>query len=282
MKNSPTLIAEIGATHTGSMDRAKELIKLAVLSGADVVKFQKRNPIESVPKEWWDKPHPNQRFSYGDTYLDHRINLELSIEQHADLKKFCEQFGVEYSTSVWDMTSAIEVCILNPKIIKIPSAKNEDYEIIDYLYNNFDGDVHIALGMTSTENRDKLINNTISKNRLSRTVLYHCTSMYPCPFENLDLLEIENLQKVVGGRVGFSNHGYGIAADIAAFMLGAHWIERHFIDDRTFPHTDAIASLEPQGLQKLSRDLEHITEALKYRPNNLYTEEQKEKDKLSN
>ena len=279
--NPPTLIAEIGGTHIGDMTRAKKLIKLAVLSGADIIKFQKRNPKESVPKEWWDKPHPNQRFAYGKTYLEHRINLEFSIEQHAELKQFCEELGSEYSTSVWDMTSAKEICSLNPKMIKIPSAKNEDHELINYLYNNFDGDIHISLGMMSKKNKENLIQSLIAKDRISRTVIYHCTSMYPCPFENLDLLEIKDLKVMFGDKVGFSNHGYGIATDIAAFILGATYIERHFIDDRTFSHTDAIASLEPNGLYKISRDLKNVAKSLKYKPDEMYADERIQKDKLS-
>ena len=119
-----TVIAEIGGTHAGDLNRAKNLAKLAKLSGADILKTQKRNPKESVKKEMWDKPHPNEIFSYGATYLEHRMNLELSIEQHKELKDYCESIDIEYSTSVWDITSTKEVIGLNPAMIKIPSASN--------------------------------------------------------------------------------------------------------------------------------------------------------------
>ena len=104
-----TIIAEIGGTHIGSISRAKKLAKLAKLAGADVLKTQKRNPKECVRKELWREPHPNEMFSYGRTYLDHRNNLELSIEQHAELKGYCNSIDIRYSTSVWDITSAKEV-----------------------------------------------------------------------------------------------------------------------------------------------------------------------------
>ena len=96
----PFIIAEIGCTHIGNLERAKSLARLAKLAGADMLKTQKRNPRESVPEIWWDKPHPNERFSYGKTYLEHRENVELSIEQHAELKAYCDEIDIEYSTSV--------------------------------------------------------------------------------------------------------------------------------------------------------------------------------------
>ena len=105
----PTLIAEVGCTHIGNMDRARKLILLAKNSGADVVKFQKRNPKESVPSELCDKPHPNEFYSYGKTYLEHREKLEFTQSQHAELKAYCKEVGIEYFCSVWDETSAREI-----------------------------------------------------------------------------------------------------------------------------------------------------------------------------
>jgi len=250
-----TLIAEIGCSHAGDMQRAKKLIKLAKNSGADVAKFQKRNPIECVPEEWHNKPHPNKKFAYGTTYLEHRMNLELSLDQHYELKKYCEKIGIIYSTSVWDITSANEIITLNPQFIKIPSACNQNYNLINNLHCNYQGYVHISTGMLSKQELDELIN--VLYPHKNRTVIYHCTSAYPCPFENLYIEEIKNL-KIHFNSVGFSNHGYGIAADIAALAYGATYFERHFIDDRTFPHTDASASLESGGMARLSRDLKEI------------------------
>jgi len=287
-----TVIAELGCVHAGKMDRAKMLIGLAAKCGADVVKFQKRNPKECVPKEWWDKPHPNLAFAYGETYLKHRINLELSQDQHADLKKCCEDNGVIYSTSVWDMTSAKEIIALNPSFIKIPSACNNNRELIDYIYENYKGEVHISLGMTSPSGRKSIYINFFFNNPL-RTILYHCTSGYPVPFEKLYLMEIDKMRKIcyaqeyiehdgIDRRVGFSNHGYGIAADIAAYMLGATHIERHFVDDRMFPHSDSSASLEPQGLTKLCRDLENVYLSLKNKPMDIDEMEKEQMNKLRN
>ena len=272
-----TIIAEIGCTHLGKMDRAKHLIDLAKQSGADVVKLQKRNPIESVPLHLQNKPHPNEKFAYGKTYLEHRINLEFNIKQHEELKNYCEKIGIEYSTSIWDITSAKEIINLNPKFIKIPSACNTNTNLLDFVRQNYNGDIHISLGMLSPLETFKVYNHF--EDIKEKVVIYHCTSIYPCPFEKLYLKEISNI-KENWDRVGFSNHGYGIAADVAAYILGATYIERHFIDDRSANHTDASVSLEPSGLSKLHRDLKAVHLSMRNRPNRLPQEEEIEKNKL--
>ena len=273
------VIAEVGCAHLGQMDRAKELITLAKLANAHYVKFQKRNPPESVPKHLQNKPHPNKIFAYGDTYLEHRMNLELSIEQHAELKKFCEEIGIGYSTSVWDMTSAKEVIELNPDHIKIPSACNTNFNLIDYIINNYAGEIHISSGMMTDKERIKF--NKHFEPHSHRIIYYHCTSSYPCGFEHLHLNEIRNLKSFGKWKaIGFSDHGFGIVASVVGYVLGATCIERHFIDDRTVRHSDSSASLEPDGLRRLCRDLKAVQKALKYRENEMTEEELGQRKKL--
>ena len=106
------VIAEIGCNHKGDMDTAKELIKVAkIFCNADVVKFQKRNNKELLTEEQYNAPHPNPINSYGDTYGAHREFLEFDLEQNRELKEFCEELGITFSTSTWDLTSAKEVQI---------------------------------------------------------------------------------------------------------------------------------------------------------------------------
>jgi N-acetylneuraminate synthase len=283
--NNFTVIAEIGCTHIGSLDRAKKLAKLAKISGADVVKTQKRNPKESTNPELWNIPHPNEMYSYGKTYLEHRENVELPIEDHYKLKKYCNNIDIIYSTSIWDMTSAREIVRLNPKIIKIPSACNDRTDIMKYLFSNYDGEIHISTGMLTAKERNELYGFLVTeylRNRqldASKIIIYHCTSGYPVPFSQLYLKEIIDLDMGFF-PVGFSNHGYGIAMEPVAYALGARYFERHFIDDRMFPHTDASCSLEPQGMSKLVRDLKAVSQALQLQPKKLDKIEQDQKDKL--
>jgi len=272
------VIAEIGGTHIGSLDRAKKLAQLAKISGADVLKTQKRYPKESVKKELWNQPHPNKMYAYGDTYLEHRENLEMTIQQHLQLKTFCDSIDIEYSTSVWDITSAKEVAeIINPKFIKIPSACNHNKHLLNYLLNNYNGEVHISLGMTTQSERLKLYKKLMKWE--NRVVIYHCTSGYPVPFKEIFLKEIETIKEYFS-KVGFSNHGLGIALEPVAYTLGARYFERHFIDDRTFPHTDSVCSVEPVGLNKICRDIKAISEALQNKPDQIIEIEKEQRDKL--
>jgi len=254
------LVAEIGCVHAGSALRAIRLVNLAAGSGADCVKFQKRNPHLSTPEHLKNEAHPNPHFAYGETYLQHRINLELTIEDHIAIKNACDTMRVKYGCSVWDIDSARDIIGLKPYLLKIPSACNLNYNLIEYCLDNHEGDLHVSLGMTSLIQRESLYRKYISEK--DRIIFYHCVSEYPCPFERMQLLGISEIIEA-GFRAGFSNHGYGIACDIAAMVLGAEYDERHFIDDRTFRHTDAAASLEPEGLRKLRRDFDAVHMALK-------------------
>ncbi len=280
----PKIIAEIGCNHLGKMDIAKELILLAKQCGATVAKFQKRNVKELLSDEAYNAPHPQPWNSYGESYGKHREALELTAEQHAELQKYCQEVGIDYSTSVWDLTSAKEIIALNPKLIKIPSAENNNIELLKELRDNYSGEVHISLGMTTRQEEEKLILLFEETNQAKeRLVLYSCTSGYPVPFQDVSLLEITRLVESYGNRVkeiGFSGHHLGIAIDIAAYVLGATWIERHFTKDRTWKGTDHAASLEVPGLQKLVRDLSHTHQAMTYKSKEILDIEAVQRDKL--
>jgi sialic acid synthase len=280
----PIIIAEIGCNHKGDFEIAKELIKLAKDCGANFAKFQKRNPKELLSEEQYNSPHPNQDNSYGKTYGEHREFLEFTKEQHFELKKYCESIGIDYSTSVWDVTSSKEIIELNPKFIKVPSACNNNFDLLKILRDNYEGEVHISVGMTTKKEEDSLISffeeTNSAKNRL---VLYSCTSGYPVPFENVCLLEIKRLFEKYNERVksiGFSGHHLGIAIDNAAYTLGANYIERHFTKDRTWKGTDHSASLEPQGLSKLVRDLNATYKSLNYKQKEILDIEEVQRKKL--
>lgn len=279
------IIAEVGCNHKGEMQLAKEHIKIAASYGADVVKFQKRNNKELLTEEQYNTPHPNPVNSYGDTYGAHREYLEFTKDQHQQLKDCCEEFGVVYSTSVWDLTSAKEITELNPELIKIPSACNNNYEMLEWLCENYTGEIHCSVGMTTQEETDELVEFFVKKNRAKDLVLYSCTSGYPVPFNDVCLLEITKLKEKYDSKIkaiGFSGHHLGIAIDNAAVALGAEWIERHFTLDRTWKGTDHAASLEPGGLRKLVRDLHATKESLTYKSEDILDIEKIQRKKLKN
>ncbi|WP_200967357.1 N-acetylneuraminate synthase family protein [Insulibacter thermoxylanivorax] len=280
----PRIIAEIGCNHKGEIEIAYELIKIAaIFCKVDGVKFQKRNNREYLTPEQYNAPHPNPQHSYGRTYGEHREALEFNLDQHKQLKEWCEEFGITYSSSVWDLTSAKEIASLKPEYIKIPSALNLHFKMLDWLCENYEGELHISLGMTTREEEEKIIEFMRRKNRLQDVVLYSCTSGYPVAFEDVALLEITRLKENYGDlvkEIGFSGHHLGIAVDVAAYTLGATTIERHYTLDRTWKGTDHAASLEPDGLRRLVRDLKAVEKALNYKSEDLLEVEKEQREKL--
>ena len=235
-----------------------------------------------TPEEY-NAPHPHPENSYGATYGLHREALEFTKEQHALLKQWCEEEGLIYSTSTWDLTAAKEIVALNPQLIKVPSACNLDFDMLGYLRDHYNGEIHLSFGMTSKEEEKRIVDFFKEKNRAKDLVIYACTSGYPVPFEDICLNEITRLkntfEKDVKG-IGFSGHHLGIAVDIAALALGAEYFERHFTLDRTWKGTDHAASLEPVGLQKLARDLRNTAKALTEKSEDILDIEKVQRKKL--
>ena len=282
----PKVVAEIGCNHLGKIDIAIELLDLAKKSGAKYVKFQKRNNKELLTEEQYNAPHPNPHNSYGETYGAHREYLEFDLNQNKYLKEYCDKIGLVYSTSVWDVTSAKEMITFNPQFLKVPSACNNNFEMLKVLRDDFDGQVQLSIGMTSKDEIEQIVNFFEEKDQAkSRLLIYSCTSGYPVPAKDIALLEINWLYEKYGDRIseiGFSGHHLGIALDIAAFTLGARWIERHFTKDRTWKGTDHAASLEPGGLAKLTRDLNSTYAALNYKEEEILPIESVQRKKLKN
>lgn len=284
MYKKPFIIAEAGCNHMGQMEIAKDLIETAAhFCKADAIKFQKRCPKELLTTEQYNAPHPNKENSYGNTYGAHREFLEFTVDQHAQLKEWCEQAGIIYSTSVWDMTSAKEIASLNPEFIKIPSACNTHFEMLQWLCDNYQGQIQLSFGMTSHEEEELIVQLFEQNGRSKDLILFNCTSGYPVPFQDVCLLEINRMREAYENRVkaiGFSGHHLGIAVDIAAYTLGANVIERHYTLDRTWKGTDHAASLEPDGIRKLVRNLNAVYSALQFKSSEILPIEQVQRDKL--
>ena len=278
------IIAEVGCNHKGDMKIAQELIKNAAqFCNVDIIKFQKRTPIELLTPAEYNLPHPNLYHAYGDTYGAHREALEFTIEQHQRLKEWCEECGIVYSSSVWDMTSTKEIMSLNPELIKIPSACNLKFDVLGYLCDNFNGEIHLSFGMTTKTEEEKIISFFEDRGRNHNLIIYSCTSGYPVPFEDICLKEILRLKDTFNHRVkaiGFSGHHLGIAVDIAALAFEADYFERHFTLDRTWKGTDHAASLEPDGMRRLVRDIHNVSLALTYKKSDILDIEQDQRDKL--
>ena len=270
--NKPIFIAELCCNHMGSLDIAKVMIDLASEAGADVVKFQKRDIEE------WTNRKPNVY-----TYKEHREALEFSFDEHKILKDYCDKKNVEYSASVWDIKSAKEICSLNPFMIKVASPCNSNFELLEWLCNNYFGEIHLSLGMTSHDEIERIVNLFVDNKRNEDLVLYACTSGYPVEFEDMCILEIHYLLEKYGSivkKIGFSGHHIGTTIDVAAYTLGASVIERHFTIDKDLKGTDQKVALTKNEFAKLVNDVNDVYKALKYKDKDILDVEVKNKEKL--
>ncbi len=287
------VIAEIGCNHKGDIKIAKKMIDTASkFCNAKIVKFQKRNN-KILLSDKFDQPHPVPENAYGKSYGLHREFLEFNIDQHQELMEHSKDLGVTYSCSVWDIVSCKEICALNPKFIKIPSAKNLNFDMHKYLIDEFDGEIHISTGMTTKSEIKKIVDFYKDRNRANNIVLYLCTSNYPVEIKDLCLLEIKNLFENFGNivnSIGFSGHHTGISSDIAAHTIGKlsslntkakfSYIERHFTLNRAWKGTDHAASLEPDGLRRLIRNINDNEIALTYKDKDILDVELEQLKKL--
>ena len=147
--------------------------------------------------------------AYGPTYGAHREPLEFTVDQHRRLKEVCEEWGVHYSSSVWDMTSAHDIAGLQPAFIKVPSATNTHLDLLRFLCDHFGGEIHVSLSMTTRAEEARIVETIAARRRLEDTVLYACTSGYPVAFDELCLLEIRRLRRgsvTTVKAIGFSGH----------------------------------------------------------------------------
>lgn len=245
-------IAECGLNHNGSLDIARKLIKEAKLAGADVVKFQKRNPDICVPE--------NEKNKLKDTpwgimpYIDYKKKIEFNKNEYDEIDKYCKEIGIEWTASVWDLDSLYFLMQYNIPFIKIPSALITDMELLNEVRNTFKP-VVISTGMsTLTEIADavKIFNNR------DLTVM-HCNSSYPTPEDEINLLAVQTLQRLFPKHIiGYSGHEIGIQPTIMAYILGAKVIERHITLDKNMWGTDQKASLDINELKELINTINNM------------------------
>lgn len=280
----PVVIAEVGCNHMGELETAQRFVEVAKnFCEIDHVKFQKRDNRTLLPPEQYDAPHPVPANSFGSTYGEHREFLEFTLDQHAILKRYCDDRDVVYSCSVWDLPSLEGIASLAPDYIKIPSATNTNLELLAEACRTFDGKIHLSLGMTTRAEEERIVSLFRDAGRAQDLVLYACTSGYPVRPPDTCLLEIPRLVETYGADVegiGYSGHHLGISLDVVAYALGATFIERHFTLDRTWKGTDHAASLEPDGMRRVWRDLRHAHEALRAKDEEVLDVERAQRAKL--
>jgi N-acetylneuraminate synthase len=250
------VIAEIGINHNGSLDIAKKLIDEAVLAGCDAVKFQKRTPELCTPKDQW---HQERDTPWGRmSYINYRHMIELGFDEYMTIDAYCKEKGIDWFVSCWDEVAVDFMEQFNPGVYKFASASLTDHELIAKVKST--GKPYILSTGMSTMNE---IRAAIGKFGTDRLMVAHSTSAYPCSPQELNLRMVGTLMDLYPDTpIGYSGHETGLATTVAAVALGACFIERHFTLDRAMWGSDHAASVEPQGMQKLVRDIRDVEQAL--------------------
>ena len=250
------IIAEIGLNHQGDINIAKKLIDAAIDAGADVVKFQKRTPEVCLPEKLWgvERDTPWGRMSY----LEYRKRIELSKEEYTSINNYC--WGkVMWTASPWDVKSVAFLERFQVPFYKVASASVTDIKLLKAI-NKTGRPVLMSIGMSDVSQIRVAINELGGKPE--DITLMVCTSAYPCPIDKLNLSRIDTLRRFFPEHpVGYSGHETGLWTTLCAVAMGAQVIERHFTLDRSMKGSDHAASIEPQGLKLLVREIRALEAA---------------------
>lgn len=250
--NFPTaIIAEIGINHNGNVETAKKLIDIAVISGCQFVKFQKRTIDLVYSKEELEIPRESQ---FGTTNGDLKRGLEFSYSEYKEIDEHCKHKKIIWFASPWDKKSVDFLELFDVPCYKIPSALLTDNDLILHIKSK-NKPILLSTGMSTSDQIDHAVN-ILGDN----IILFHCTSTYPTESKELNLSLISKYKQKYNFPIGYSGHEKGIMPSTMAVLLGANIVERHITLDRTSPGTDHAASLEPEGLCRLCRDIKQIPE----------------------
>lgn len=241
------IIAEIGINHNGSVDLAKRMIDIAVTTGCDAVKFQKRTVDVVYTKEELAR----ERISvFGTTNGDLKRGLEFGEEEYREIDKYCKQHGILWFASCWDEASVDFIDKFDVPCYKIASASLTDDDLLKHVKSK-GKPILLSTGMSTMEQIRHAVN-ILGEDNL---IIYHCTSTYPSNADEMNLRVIESFREEFSCPIGYSGHERGVTPSVLAVALGANSVERHITTDRTNWGSDQAASLEMAGLYHMVRDI---------------------------
>lgn len=250
------VVAELGVNHNGALATALTLIGVAAGAGCNAVKFQKRTPSLAVPQTQWDEVRDTP---FGPmTKIEYRKRVEFGADEYVAIAGRCAALGIEWFASAWDAPSVAFLVRAGCKRIKVPSARVADMALLDAVRASR-LPVIMSTGMHDLDAIDRAID---ALDGCDLTLL-HTVSAYPMADDAANLACMATLRKHNPGiPVGYSGHERGLAISLAAVALGACMVERHVTLDRAMPGSDHAASLEPEGLRRLVRDIRVIESAM--------------------
>jgi N-acetylneuraminate synthase len=247
------VVAEIGINHNGDVEIAKQLISLAVGSGCNAVKFQKRTIDIVYSPEELARPRESP---FGNTNGDLKRGLEFGEPQYRQIAEYCRAVGMCWFASCWDEPSVDFIDRFNVPCYKIASASLTDDALLRHTRAK-GKPLILSTGMSTLEQIDHAVEVLGTQD----LVLLHACSAYPAPYRELNLRSIPVLRSCYGVPVGYSGHETGLASSVAAVAMGACVVERHITLDRAMWGTDQAASLGPSGVTRLIRDIRMIEES---------------------
>lgn len=250
------IIAEIGINHNGSIALAKKMIDIAVTTGCDAVKFQKRTVDIVYTKEELAKERPSV---FGNTNGDLKRGLEFGENEYKEIDSYCKEKGILWFASCWDEKSVDFINKFDVPCYKIASASLTDDKLLKYTREKANGKpILLSTGMSSLEQ----IKHAVEILGAENLIIYHCTSTYPSNANETNLKAIEEFKKEFNCPIGYSGHERGVTPSVLAVALGANSVERHITTDRTNWGSDQAASLEMAGLYHMVRDIRQVPELL--------------------
>ncbi|WP_394552868.1 N-acetylneuraminate synthase family protein [Agromyces sp. MMS24-JH15] len=253
------VIAEIGLNHNGDVELAKRLIDVAAAAGCQAVKFQKRTPELATPEHMKDVPRETPWGTMS--YLDYRRRVEFGRDEYLEVARHADLAGLDWFASPWDEPSVAFLEEVGAVAHKVASASVTDLPLLRALAET-GKPVILSTGMSTLAEIDDAVA-ALGGVDTGRLVILHATSSYPMPPEEANLRTIRTLaDRYPGVPIGYSGHEKGLQISLAAVALGAVAVERHITLDRTMWGSDHSASLEPQGLEHLVRDIRIIEEAM--------------------
>lgn len=256
------IIAEAGVNHNGDMLLAKKLIDVAIKADADFVKFQTFKTELVVSKDTKLADYQRNNLSDKQSQFEMIKKLELDKEAHIELIKYCNNHGIKFLSTPFDLESVDLLFDLGIELFKIPSGEITNYPFLKKIAGK-KLPVILSTGMATLaeieQALDVLIDNGLDRDQIS---VLHANTEYPTPFEDVNLKAMLTIKEAFKVKVGYSDHTLGIEIPIAAAALGASIIEKHFTLDRNMEGPDHKASLEPNEIISMTSAIRNVEKAI--------------------
>jgi N,N'-diacetyllegionaminate synthase len=255
-----TIIAEAGVNHNGSMKIAKEMVLMAKAAEADYIKFQTFIP-EKLVSQYADKAEYQKKTTgENESQLEMLKKLALTQQDFIELKSYCEEVGIGFLSTPFDLESIDFLDRLGMDFWKLPSGEITNLPYLEAI-GKTGKKVVMSTGMCELSEIEAAIK-VLEENGAGKITVLHCNTQYPTPFCDVNLRAMQQMREVLKKPVGYSDHTVGIEVPIAAVALGATVIEKHFTLDRTMEGPDHAASLEPKDLASMVEAIRNIEKSL--------------------